>query len=419
MTIPVPLDTDSVASAAGPAAGPDSVALGLRAVHRAASELRRGTPVLLRGAGEMLLVAAAETVGAQGLSTLAALGRTPPVLLLAPARAAAFAAFPPLRPVTEEAVVAFRLPPALFEPAALPGWVGERLDNNKRSQPVQPLWWLDPAGQHLLEVESRLVEFLGSRQGTPLEGKLMRVNCPQALALWSAEHAAFEAQAHSGWREHRPGAVRPVWQGQQGVFVELLPDSPDLRAEMAFESQMMRHCLGQFADRRSLAGGYGERYASACEGRRVRLFSYRTGADQPQPRITVSAEVKDDGRLAIDQLKGKQNRPPVERYRDEVLGFLNSLDTVEDTPPDAAGMGLVRLPGGWRPVSEVTDPADQLRLVQRHPALVRDLPNPSALVQWSVAARQPDLLQGLALAPAVACALAASRAVARHTGAGG
>ena len=117
MTIPVPSDTQVIASPALP----DAVALGLRAVHRAASELRRGTPVLLRGAGETLLVAAAETVGAQGLSTLAALGRSAPVLLLAPARAAAFAPLPGLRPVAEEAAVAFRLPPALFEPAALRG----------------------------------------------------------------------------------------------------------------------------------------------------------------------------------------------------------------------------------------------------------------------------------------------------------
>ncbi|MBK1662544.1 GTP cyclohydrolase, partial [Paracraurococcus ruber] len=66
---------------------PDATALALRAVHRAAADLRRGTPVLLRGDGWGLLVAAAETVGAPGLATLAALARTPPVLLLAPARA--------------------------------------------------------------------------------------------------------------------------------------------------------------------------------------------------------------------------------------------------------------------------------------------------------------------------------------------
>jgi len=117
MTIPVPSDTPLTISPALP----DAAALALRAVHRAASDLRRGTPVLLRGPDQPLLVAAAETVGARGLAELAALARTPPVLLLAPARAAAVAPIPALRPVVgpEEAAVALRLPPGLFDPAAL------------------------------------------------------------------------------------------------------------------------------------------------------------------------------------------------------------------------------------------------------------------------------------------------------------
>ena len=60
----------------------------LRAVHRAVSELRRGTPVLLAGA-EPLALLAVETVGARGVAELAALAVEPPVMLLAPARAAA------------------------------------------------------------------------------------------------------------------------------------------------------------------------------------------------------------------------------------------------------------------------------------------------------------------------------------------
>ena len=71
----------------------------------------------------MLLVAAAETVGAQGLAKLAALGRTPPVLLLAPARAAALR--PPssvLRPVAEEAVVAFACRPRCSIPGRCAAW---------------------------------------------------------------------------------------------------------------------------------------------------------------------------------------------------------------------------------------------------------------------------------------------------------
>jgi GTP cyclohydrolase II len=104
----------------GPAL-PDAAALAMRAVHRAVSELRRGTPVLLRGPEGTLAVAAAETVGARGLAELAAVAPAPAVLLLAPVRAAAVLH----RPVPqhgaagEDGAVALRLSPALLEPKAL------------------------------------------------------------------------------------------------------------------------------------------------------------------------------------------------------------------------------------------------------------------------------------------------------------
>ncbi|WBV42976.1 GTP cyclohydrolase II [Pseudoroseomonas cervicalis] len=110
---------------------PDATSLALRAVHRAASDLRRGTPVLLTGPHGPLLVAAAETVGARGLAELASGGRQKPVLLLAPIRAAAVLQRPipaaiqhadahaPEARRLEEGVTALRLPPALLDPAAL------------------------------------------------------------------------------------------------------------------------------------------------------------------------------------------------------------------------------------------------------------------------------------------------------------
>ncbi|MCQ4160500.1 GTP cyclohydrolase II [Roseomonas sp. GC11] len=110
---------------------PDAAALALRAVHRAASDLRRGTPVLVTGPRCALLVAAAETVGARGLAELAAAGHAAPCLLLAPIRAAAVLQRPipaaiqradahaPEARRLEEGVTALRLPPALLEPTAL------------------------------------------------------------------------------------------------------------------------------------------------------------------------------------------------------------------------------------------------------------------------------------------------------------
>lgn len=111
-----------------PAVAPDATALALRHVHRAASDLRRGTPVLLLPdagtPGPGLLVAAAETVGARGLTELGALSPLPPVLLLAPSRAAAVLHRPIPSIAAEsrsgqESPVALALPPRLLDPARL------------------------------------------------------------------------------------------------------------------------------------------------------------------------------------------------------------------------------------------------------------------------------------------------------------
>ncbi|WP_458095824.1 GTP cyclohydrolase II RibA [Roseomonas sp. WA12] len=109
----------------GTAPSGDSLAAAMRAVHRAVSELRRGTPVLLESGGESLILAAAETVGARGLSELANAALAPPVLLLSAPRAAAVLARPVLaHPATgtaapEDAPVSLRLSPALLAPETL------------------------------------------------------------------------------------------------------------------------------------------------------------------------------------------------------------------------------------------------------------------------------------------------------------
>jgi GTP cyclohydrolase II len=92
----------------GGADGIDPAVTQLRRVHRAAAELRRGTPVVLGGAAP-LVVLAAETAGG-GLREFALLAGPNPVLLLAPVRAAAVLH----RPVQQTEPVALRLSPALF-----------------------------------------------------------------------------------------------------------------------------------------------------------------------------------------------------------------------------------------------------------------------------------------------------------------
>jgi len=102
------------AAAAETAPGQD--VLRLRMIHRAAADLRRGTPVLLAGGDTRLVLLGAETVGPEGLAELAELAAGPPVLLLAPMRAAAVLHRPA---PPDQPVVALRLDDTLLAPGPL------------------------------------------------------------------------------------------------------------------------------------------------------------------------------------------------------------------------------------------------------------------------------------------------------------
>jgi GTP cyclohydrolase II len=91
----------------------------LRHVHRAMAELRRGTPVLIRGPDSCLVIAAAETVGALGLAELAGIARGAAVLLMAPTRAAAVLQRPVPHAPDDEGAVALRLNPGVIAPETL------------------------------------------------------------------------------------------------------------------------------------------------------------------------------------------------------------------------------------------------------------------------------------------------------------
>ncbi len=101
-----PAETSSAAACLAPDV-PDAEALRLRAVHRAAGELRRGAPVLL-AAAEPLAILAAETATPGALREFARLAAGAPLLLLAPVRAAAV-----LRRPIEPDLPAVALPLAL------------------------------------------------------------------------------------------------------------------------------------------------------------------------------------------------------------------------------------------------------------------------------------------------------------------
>ncbi len=89
-----------------------------RLIHRAASDLRRGVPVLLTGP-EPLLILSAETTGPSGIEEVRTLGTSRPVLIVAPVRGAAVLR----RPVENGSLaVAAMLPDALLTVNGLRGF---------------------------------------------------------------------------------------------------------------------------------------------------------------------------------------------------------------------------------------------------------------------------------------------------------
>ncbi|RDU98990.1 hypothetical protein [Trinickia dinghuensis] len=277
-------------------------------------------------------------------------------------------------------------------PEPLPAWVVARFERKGETKEEKtapaPVVWVDPTDPQLLALEARLVEFLESRAGTSLVGKLHRINCPQALTLWEKEHARIAARIERGWRESRPDALRTLLTTSSGRFVEFLHDSALLRTEMAYESYAMRHCLGQFTDPRTLTGGYGQRYAEAIEQLRVRLISFRDINEQPH--VTISMLARPDGSFEVEQVKGKQNRPPVDRYVDEVVACLNAIGTNDVMPADCIAIGVVRTEAGWTRIENVEDEATQARLVVRYPRLFERVTAPPPMLEWLMAARQPQ-----------------------------
>ncbi len=147
----------------------DPAVLRLRAVHRAAADLRRGTPVLLRATQDLVLLGA-ETAGARGMAELRHVADGAPVLLLAPARAAAVLHRPvaPQHQVPLHQVLALRLPEALFEPEFLRGLADPTAEQMLPAEPeLAPDWPGGPAAPAALAL-AKLARLLPAVLAAPL-----------------------------------------------------------------------------------------------------------------------------------------------------------------------------------------------------------------------------------------------------------
>ena len=167
----------------------------LRTVHRAAADLRRGIPVVLMGDAPLVLLAA-ETAGPQGLSELVGLTSEPPVLLLAPVRAAAVLH----RPVEQgPPVVALYLNTELLAPAQLRALadptVEELLSSHPEPAPV-------PAISQTALILAKLGRLLPAVVAAPLRpGGEAEATQLGLLSVTAADLIAYPAAAAAALRK--------------------------------------------------------------------------------------------------------------------------------------------------------------------------------------------------------------------------
>ena len=194
----IPLDSQvrmQEVAANAPVVAPDPDVLRLRAVHRAAAELRRGTPVVLTGESSLILLAA-ETAGPHGLAELAALAAEPPVLLLAPVRAAAVL-HRPLEQGTP--AVALRLTTDLFAPGPLRGLADPTVDELLPTQPeAAPVPDLAPAALVLAKLARLLPAVLAAPIASSAEAEAVQLGL---LSIPAADLAAYPVAAAAGLRQ--------------------------------------------------------------------------------------------------------------------------------------------------------------------------------------------------------------------------
>jgi GTP cyclohydrolase II len=191
----------------------------LRLVHRAASDLRRGIPVVLRDGDTLIAVLAAEAVAMDTVAELVALAAEPPTLLLAPTRAAAVLR----RPVEHgEAAVAVRIPEALLQPDTLRAMADPGL------KPVAPDRLGDPVP---LPPMAGAALALG-KLALLLPAVLVAVLRPGALTDVERLHLlALPADSVTGYPAAAAAALRQVAAARVP-----LTDAPDARV-VAFRSE--------------------------------------------------------------------------------------------------------------------------------------------------------------------------------------
>jgi GTP cyclohydrolase II len=172
----------------------DTASSAPRQIHRTASDLRRGLPVLLTGA-ENLLILAAETAGPSAIAEMRALGTGAPTLIVAPVRGAAVLR----RPVEQDtAVVAAHVPPELLTVDALRGFADPTAPQTRTPLIPAPAPMLAPAAIALAKLGRLLPALLSVSVGPDIQETLTQRGL---LAVPAADVLAYPPGETLGLRK--------------------------------------------------------------------------------------------------------------------------------------------------------------------------------------------------------------------------
>jgi len=241
--------------------------------------------------------------------------------------------------------------------------------------------------QELLE---KCSEFLGSRP-QKIEHKFPRMTVEHVLTKWKEEHARLLSQKKR-YKETSGEGLEHVFSFENLEIVKFKAEHTELSLEMARESALMQHCLGEFDDDELGEGGYGEYYIKLIQNNEIELYSLRDEKNMPHATIAL---YKKEEVVWLDQIKGKQNKFPVKRYVPACVAFLNFLKVHYNYHSDTLGMGVVCVDGESKKIEEITNERTQQFLVAYDATLIYELPQPSKATLWLATLRKPSTIEHL------------------------
>lgn len=228
------------------------------------------------------------------------------------------------------------------------------------------------------------VEFLSSRS-QKLVHKFPRMTVEHVLKKSKQEHIRMQEKRRK-FIETSGEAIEHVFTFENMHVVKFIPHHPELSLEMARESALMQHCLGEFDNVEKGEGGYGSYYYGLIQKKAITLYSLRDEKNMPHATISVSYK---RGEAWLDQIKGKQNLAPIERYVPASVAFFNHLGLQQNYHQDCLAMGVVFAKGKSQQLCSISDESMQQHFIAYDPSFIEHLPNPSKSSLWLASLRAP------------------------------